>query len=67
MEIEVIINTQTRFQLNRINPSGGVYDDKEIVITDADRFQLNRINPSGGEDRKQLAPKGEATFPTKPH
>ena len=35
------------FQLNRINPSGGV---SYVTMSEMDKkgFQLNRINPSGG-------------------
>ena len=36
------------FQLNRINPSGGVVETLKFEGLIRTRFQLNRINPSGG-------------------
>ena len=46
--------TAVRFQLNRINPSGGVHAIEESKRGASSRFQLNRINPSGGEGHEKM-------------
>ena len=42
---------ENRFQLNRINPSGGGCQQANLQLAGLTKgFQLNRINPSGGEN-----------------
>ena len=54
--MQKIIKLQAEcFQLNRINPSGGV-NGSHSIRNRPTRFQLNRINPSGGVACYELAP-----------